>query len=81
MSNIRALGARNSLGNIPHMLRNLATELETGQESMPRTVFLIALGDPNKPPELFQFGAELSRLEEAGAFAACMQRVLQVEEA
>lgn len=36
----RHLPARNDVSNIPHMLRNLAADLEAGQEPMPRTVFL-----------------------------------------
>lgn len=78
---VRQISARNNLNNIPHMLRNLATEIESGIEPAPRTMFLIAIRDSETPPDLFQFGAECSRLEEVGALAACMNMALQTEQA
>lgn len=77
MTNVKEISPRNNLDNIPHMLRNLAVEFE--RDGAPRTLFLIALNDGNEPPTLYQFGKEGSRLEEAGAFASCMNMVLQTE--
>ncbi len=79
MSNLKTLGSQNNLSNIPHMLRNLAAEIERGDEVMPRAVFVIGLHDGNTPPDLFHFGQEVSRLEEAGALYACAARVLQMD--
>ena len=80
MSNVRRLDTSNSLDNIPHMLRNLAADIEAGIES-PLTVMVIAIHDGNAIPDLFHFGQALSRLEEVGALAACTQIILQVEKA
>lgn len=79
-ADIRPLKPHNSLGNIPHMLRNLASELESGAEPMPRTLLLIAIADGNTPPDIFQFGADTSRLEEVGALTCCINRALQTED-
>lgn len=76
--NVRRLPARNDVSNIPHMLRNLAAELEAGHEPMPRTVFLVAIIDGDTPPDLYQFGAAASRLEEAGALASVLSLTAQV---
>lgn len=81
MSNVRSFTANNSIDNIPHMLRNLAAEIERGDEPMPRTMFVVCVLDENVPPSLFQFGKELNRLEEIGAFQAMVQRVSQVDPA
>ena len=73
MNNIRRLDAKLNLDNIPHMLRNLANEYESGIEREPRFLMLIAVHDPNFPPEIFQFGKEPTRLEEIGALFACLR--------
>ena len=77
MSGVKRLAANNALDNIPHMLRNLAAEIDAGNER-PRTVILIGIVDADSPPDVFIFGQSLSRLEEAGALAACSQSLLQV---
>lgn len=79
MSRVRTLSPSNNLNNIPHMLRNLAGEYERGDQPMPRTVFVVGINDGDVPPDLFQFGQELSRLEEAGALTSCVHRILKVE--
>lgn len=80
MSNVRRLGGPNNLQNIPHMLRNLAAEIESGSEPKPRTLLVISIVDPDIPPDLYQFGSDVSRLEEVGAMQACSLRALQVEQ-
>lgn len=78
MNDIRRLDSNNNLDNVPHMLRNLAADIEAGDESA-RTVMVITIEDGNSIPSLFHFGQALSRLEEVGALAACTQIILQVE--
>lgn len=79
MGEVRRLTARRNLLNIPHALRALADDLEAGAEPMPRTVLLVAIGDPNEPPVVFGFGQDTSRLEEVGALASALSQAQATE--
>lgn len=77
---IAKIEPRNNLLNIPHMLRNLASEIEDGATPSPLTLFIVLVYDESEPPALFQFGKELSRYAEVGAMQACVHMMLQIDE-
>jgi len=80
---IKQLNAANNLTNIPHMLRNLATEFESGAEREPETLLVIAVHGANEVPELYHFGRDDRVLVDAAALMATAQRMTttMVEEA
>lgn len=67
---IRTLGARNNLKNVPHMLRNLADEIERGNEVVPMTMLVVSVHSLDAIPEVYQFGEQLGRVVEIGALHA-----------
>lgn len=75
---VRHLDAMPNLNNIPHMLRQLASELEA-EPNAARTVLLVVMNDPSKPPSVHHFGQERSRLEEIGALAVAQHIMMGVE--
>lgn len=77
MSNVREIAPAN-LANIPAMLRHWAAELESGREPMPKSALLILVEDGETPPTVCAFGKELSRLEEIGALATCVNQAMAV---
>ena len=66
-SNIKALGARNNLKNVPHMLRNLADGIERHEEPMPLAMLVVSIYSLDAIPEVYCFGDELGRVVEIGA--------------
>lgn len=78
MSNVREINPTN-LANIPAMLRFWAAELEAGREPMPRTSYLVMVHDGNRPPQVCQFGQELSRMEELGALFTVAMMPVQMD--
>lgn len=76
--NVRHLDPQPNLHNIPHMLRQLATELEC-EPNAARTIILLVMNDPAKPPSVHHFGQERSRLEEIGALAVAQHIMMGVE--
>lgn len=74
---ITRLGNNNNLENIPHMLRLLANDLETGKEAMPRALILVSLPELGTLPDTWGFGKDCGRLESAGAMAFAMHQFLQ----
>lgn len=79
MSNIKALSSKNNITNIPHMLRNLASEIERCDGRPMTTLFIIGLFDNDTPPDIYQFGAEVGRLVEVGAIMSLVTRISAVE--
>lgn len=65
------LNANNNLENIPHMLRNLAEEIESGERETPRMLLIVEVPKDNLPPLLFHFGKDVSRIESVGALNIC----------
>ena len=78
-SNVRQLTPAN-LANIPAMLRFWAAELESGREPMPATAYLVLIASSNEVlPTVCAFGAEQSRLLEAGAMLYVANRAVAVD--
>lgn len=73
--NVTSLGNSNNLENIPHMLRNLAHDMEMGAERTPMTLLLVAVYSPNEVPDLFIFGDSNNTLVNVGALAVMAQRM------
>lgn len=73
---IRRIDKRN-VENIPFMLRALAADIESGYVVAPKSVFVIAIGRGDDPPELYQYGEEGSRLEEIGAVALTKKYLME----
>lgn len=80
MSKVTPLDAASNLRNIPHMLRNLASEYERGAQPTPRTIFVVEVLGHDEPPGLLQFGQEVGRLVETGALMAVAHRALQLDD-
>lgn len=80
-TNVRALSSRNNLRNIPHMLRNLANEIESGNTPTPDTMLLIAIRADDEPPDLYVFGEDGKRLRDIGAlqFVATNMQAVELE--
>ena len=77
---VARLGASNNLKNIPHMLRNLADEIESGVTPSPETAFVIAVYSQYELPDVYQFGQEIGRLAEVGALTAAIHLTMQTEQ-
>ncbi len=77
-ANIRRLGSKNNPANVPHMLRNLASQIEAGEEPDPLTMLVISVTDENTPPTMYGFGKGESRLRDVGALQSCMAVMLQM---
>jgi hypothetical protein len=63
------------LENIPHMLRYWADAMEAVTEALPKTALLVLHDDAEQVPDFCIFGADVSRTELIGMFAALAQRV------
>ena len=79
MNNVKRIGTANNLKNIPHMLRNLAEDFESGAEQMPMTLLVIAVNSQDYPPEVYQFGDELGRMTEVGALTSVIHTMMQLD--
>lgn len=73
VTKIKTLDVTHNLENIPHMLRNLATQLEQGEESA--TSMLILTYDEETPdhvPTIYGFGKDPGRLTHIGMVASTL---------
>lgn len=77
-ANIRRLGNNNNLANVPHMLRNLAAQIEAGEEPAPLTMLVISVTNENSTPLMYGFGKGESRLRDVGALQSCVAFMLQM---
>lgn len=73
---IHHLSANNDVENVPHMLRNLASQIERGEIPDVKTLLVTAVHDPDMPPIVFSFGEDSSAMEVVGAFAAASTMIL-----
>lgn len=71
------INARNDLNNIPHMLRNLAQEFESGSEKMPITLLAVAVYEADDVPVLYHFGADNRMLTDSGALHLIARHMTQ----
>lgn len=72
-SKIQKLEANNNLDNIPHMLRNLAKELEDGaHEADAMLVISLASTKIDDVPSFFSFGKEVGRITQLGMLSSCI---------
>lgn len=67
MSKVISLDNDNDLNNIPHMLRVLASSIESGEHMKPMNMLVVAVYDGNYYPQVYGFGEGKGMLADIGA--------------